>query len=180
MFQKMRLLFQRVGAGYRKTELRGLAHIGRKFCFDHFNHILRDIVRREMQWLWHREIALGGLAVFSVKIPLPADGCIAIHQQFRFTPHVAIEIFHAQLLAILGPVFEFGMVTQKAVVRAHFYGHIKSVGPAVQHGLHPPLASFRDTNGGCAMPFHRAGEFAGKTAAVFRIGQLHIVDGPSG
>ena len=30
------------------------------------------------------------------------------------------------------------------------------------------------------MPFHRAGEFAGKTAAVFRVGQLHIVDGPSG
>ena len=180
MFQEMGLLFQRVSAGDRKAEFRGLAHIGREFFFDHVNDILRDIIRREMQWLWHREIALGRLAVFSVKIPLPADGRIAIHQQFRFTPHVAIEIFHAQLLAVLGPAFEFGMVTQEAVVGAYLYRNIKSVGPAIQHGLHPPLASFRDTNGGCAMPFQYAGEFAGKTAAVFRIGQLHIVDGPSG
>ena len=111
MFQKMCLLFQRVGARDRKAEFRGLAHIGREFCFDHFNHILRDIIRREMQWLWHREIALGRFPVFGVKIPLPADGGIAIHQQFRFTPHVAIEIFHAQLLAVLGPAFEFGMAT---------------------------------------------------------------------
>ena len=72
------------------------------------------------------------------------------------------------------------MVTQETVVAAYLYGHIEPVGPAIQHGLHPPLASFGDTNGGCAMPFHRAGEFAGKTAAVFRVGQLHIVDGPSG
>ena len=180
MFQEMGLLFQRVCARDRKTEFRGLAHIGREFFFDHLNDILRDIIRREMQWLRHREIALGGLAVFRVKIPLSADGGITIHQQFRFTPHVAIEIFHSKLLAILGPAFEFGMVTQKAVVGANLYRNIKTVGPAIQHGLHPPLASFGDTNGGCAMPFQCAGEFAGKTAAVFRIGQLHIVNGPSG
>ena len=131
MLQEMRLLFQRVGARDRKTEFRGLAHIGGELLFDHVNHILRDIVRREMQWLRHREIALGRLAVFRVKIPLPADGRIAIHQQFRFTPHVAIEIFHAQLLAVLGPAFEFGMVTQEAVVGAHLYRHIEPVGPAI-------------------------------------------------
>ena len=180
MFQEMRLLFQRVGAGDCKAEFPGLAHIGGEFLFDHMNNIPRDIIRREMQRLWHRQIALGRLAIFCVKIPLPADGCIAIHQQLRFTPHVAIEIFHAQLLAVLGPAFEFGMVTQKAVVGTYLYRHIEPVGPEIEHGFDAPFASFGDTNGGCAMPFHRAGDFAGKTTAVFRVGQLHIVNGPSG
>ena len=179
MRQKMLLLLQRVFTGHGKTEFLRLSDIVTITGLNHLDHLLRHGIRCKMQWLWHRQIAFGGFAVFGVKIPLSTFGCIAVHQQTGFAAHIAIEEFHAQLLAVLGPAFKLGMGAQKSIVWQDGHWNIKTVGPAIQHGLYAPFARLGYAQCGDFVPLDCTCDFSGEATAVVGIGQFYVIDGPT-
>ena len=136
----MLLLPQCILARHGKSEFCCIADVACKAALDHLNDVLCDGVWRKVQRLWHRQIALRRFPVLGVKIPLPTFGRVSVHHKTGLTPHIAIEKFHAQLFAVLGPAFKFSMGAQEAVIRPDFYQDIKAVGPAIQHRFHPPFA----------------------------------------
>ena len=71
------------------------------------------------------------------------------------------------------------MGAQEPVVGQNFNGDIKTVGPTVQHCLHPPFASFGDAQCGDFVPFDCASNFARKAAAVLCVRQLYIIHCPT-
>ena len=179
MRQEMLLLLQRIFTGHSKAEIGRLSDIVSITCLYHLDDVLRHGIGCKMQGLWHRQIGLGGFAVLCVKIPLPTFGRIAVHEQAGLAAHIAIKILHAQLLAVLGPVFKFAMRAQKPVVGQDCHRNIKTVGPAIEHGLYAPFARLSHAQCRDFVPLNCARDFAGKATAVFGLGQFYVIDGPT-
>ena len=101
-----------------------------------------------------------------------------MHQQPGFPAHLAIEEFHPQAVAILRPFPKFGQRTHEAVVGQNFDVATKLVWPFLDCLLHAPLARLDHVDCARIVAFHSAGNLAGKTARIVRVGQFDIVDGP--
>ena len=80
--------------------------IGKSLFYER-HHIARDRIRFEALARWRLMIFRQGLTVLGVEIPRPAHRIVAFHQEAGLLTHLAIEIFHAQLLAPVGPARKF-------------------------------------------------------------------------
>ena len=92
---------QRIRASHGPAEIPDTARVRGEAGFHQCDHLLRDRIGRHAQR--HRHIHRSGaaeaLAVVGVEVPLPAGGFAAIHKHAVATTHLAVEVFHPQLLA---------------------------------------------------------------------------------
>ena len=114
-----------------------------KLAFDQFDHFACNFVRFEFRPCGRVHADFGRLAVFLVEIPFTADRlAVAAHEKTGFLAHFAIEIFHRQMLATLGPFLEFGMRAKETVIGQNLDVTDELVWPFVLHLAHAPLACF--------------------------------------
>ena len=176
--QEMRECRLGIGAGGGKPEGFERPEMVGKTCLDQINHLAGDRIGGKAQRLRHQKVALRGLAVVMVEIPLAAFRLLAVHQQPGLAAHLAVEILHAQRLAPLSPAIELGMAGDETVVGEdlNIQGRIKRL-QALQHA---PLAGFGHADMGGTMPLGSAEQFARKAAAIAGTIQPNIIDLPAG
>ena len=171
-FQEMRERSLCIGARYAKPEWTQRAEIIAKARLDQIEHILRDRIRHKAQRLRHHQVARGGFAVIMIEIPLPAYRLIAVHQNIGFAPHIAVEKLHAQRFAALGPVLEFFVTGDEAVIGQDLNG--KGSVQTLQFLQQPPFARFCKPNR-CRFVTRRNAEyFAHQRPAVVGVIQLCV------
>jgi hypothetical protein len=99
MIQRLERAVTRDGPakGFEVTEMIGEARAHQR------EHIARDRIRLEARARRQCRALRQALAIVVIKIPLPADGLLALHQEPCFASHLAIEVLHPVLLAPRGP-----------------------------------------------------------------------------
>lgn len=117
-----------------------------------------------------------GLAVLGIKVPLPADRPVALHQQAGAPPHVAIEIFHPPGLFRRREGGELVPRTQEPVIGAHLDRQAKPRLPPCHHLFHPPVARLGHHQPVRPVPRHRARHLAVKAMGIGRIVQRDVID----
>ena len=147
----------------------------RKPRLDQRQHLLRHRIRRETRRARAEEIGLGRLAVVMVEIPLPARRLVPLHHQPGLAPHLAIEEFHPQLLAPLGPGAELRLRTEEPVIRQH--GHRQRA--VLQRGAQPPIPRRGGDHLARAHLRRAPDQFPHDALAVLRIIQPGIGDLPA-
>ena len=145
---------------------------------DHIDDVLRQCIGRIVRRGRHEQIIARRFAVFLVEIPFAASRLVAIHQQPRLAPHVAIEKFHAERLAPFGPIIEFAVGRNEPCISANLDRDAEHRLPCLEHCLHAPLAAFGNNDPLGRMPLDRTRDFAGKAARIVRIIERDIIDCP--
>jgi hypothetical protein len=120
------------------------------------------------------------LAVLGIVVPAPARRApVRFHQQPRLAAHFAVEIFHPQRPAPLGPGGEFSLAGDEAVVGEDGDRAGKLVGP-LRHGrVHAPFARLDHPNLARIVPLERAHHLAGEAARVLGIVERDIFHPPA-
>ena len=113
-------------------------------------------------------------SVLGVKVPLPADRQLAVHENARFFAHLPVEKLHPQLLAALGVCRKVPHGTEKMRIVANFEHKRVLAGDVAQRIQHTPLA------GRCHDQLVRSGahngllQFAGQRSGVVRCVELGV------
>ena len=93
-------------AGHRPVEAAQLTRVVGKALCHQLQHLARDLVLRKEQRFG--QVLRAGLAksfaVVGVKVPLPAQGLVAVHQHLVLLAHLAVEKLHAQTGRLAGPL----------------------------------------------------------------------------
>jgi|GEM_PF-3050420 len=168
-----------IGARDREPEGRKVAEMIAEPGLDQRQHLLRDCIWRGRPGPGHEEIGARCLPVLRIEIPLAAGRLIAVHQEAGLAAHVAVEIFHAQLLAARGPILERRGRAQEAIVGEGVDRDRELPLPVLQHLPHAPFAGCRDDDALRAVCGNRVRHLPGKTALVLGRIQRHIVDSPA-
>jgi hypothetical protein len=96
--------------------------------------IARQGIGREVHRLGIVEPVLRRLAILLVEIPLPTLGRAAgRHQQAGLAPHLAVEIFHHEIIACLRPGLKFEDAADEAIVSHHLDRKAEALRPAIDH-----------------------------------------------
>lgn len=144
---------------------------------DEVDHRPRPDVGGKAQRLRHRHVGRQPLAVLRVEVPCAALGLpVGGHQQTGPPPHVAIEMFHAQLPPAARPASEPVARAEEAMVRTDLDRHAEQARPCRHVRLDAPLAGFGDDDAVRAMACDRPDHLAAEAAAVPVILQLDVVD----
>ena len=132
------------------------------------DHFACDFVGFESGDRWRGEIILGRLAIVGVVVPVSADRlAVLVHEDTGLPAHLAVELFHRQVLATVCPVAEFGMAANEAVVGQYLDFAAKPAGPFLDLLLHSPFARFGDVDRARIMAFDRARDLAGGACQLF-------------
>ena len=169
----------RVGARDGEPERRQIAEVPAEAGLDQRQHLPGDGIGCALPGARHEQVSGRGLPVVGVEIPLAARRLVAVHQQSRPAPHVAVEMFQAQLLAARGPGPERLGRAQEAVVRQDVDRQREPRLPACLHLQDPPFAGLGDDD--AFRPVAGDGVLQLRGEAAARIGRLqrHIVDRPA-
>ena len=168
---------KRLIAGHGKTEIIQITEMVRAALGDKRQNLGGDGVGGKFRGLWDRQGQIGGFAVFRVIVPFAADRLAALHQHIMMTAHLAIEEFHAKLLAALGPAFEHAGRAHEPVVVPDLDIDSQLVFPAAHRRKDTVLAGFGQHKPFCAVPCHRARHLTGKAAAVGLVIKPDVIDG---
>ncbi len=142
-------------------------------------HVLGDLVRRKAFGVRHRKPGLRGLPVLLVEVPLPAGRLVPLHEESRLAAHVAIEVFHAQLLAAVRPRLEFLSRGDEAVIVRDLDGASQSRRPAAHHLQDAPLVRCGDGHAGRLVQRNGAGDFAREASRRAGLVQAAIIYSPA-
>ncbi len=116
-----------------------------------------------------------GLRFSCVEVPAAAGGVVAVHQEAGLAAHLAIEPFHPQFLAPLGPGGEFGAGGDEAVVGERLDGQ----GAGAERLPEPPFAAFGGDDALRVEFGMAAHEFAADRARRVGIVEAAVGDAPA-
>ena len=142
---------QGVLARDRPAKFREIAGVRRKARIDQPDHVGGDVVGGETAGRGQHARALGakGLAIVGIEVPLspsraPTVGRTGIvnHQHIVASPHLAIEIFQAQLLASGSVTRKLYAAAQEVSIAAHLKRHTQARALVANCLEHPPVARF--------------------------------------
>ncbi len=113
---------------------------------DERDHLARDGIGLERRTPRHgaRAGCAEGLTVVGVEVPLAADGLIvlpiAFHQHVVTLALLAIEVLHAQRLAVLGMRSEVANAAEEVTVLANLQRQVAGLGHGLDRLQHAPFA----------------------------------------
>ena len=148
-------------------------------CLDEREHIPGDGVGRTRPGARHEQVRFCHLPVLRIEVPPAARRLVAVHQQPGAATHVAVEIFHPELLAARRPLPELRGRTQEALVRQDVDRDREALVPRCLHLRDAPFAGFRDDDAFRPMTGDRLAQLFGEGPPIVRRIQRHIVDCPA-
>ena len=98
-------MFLRLRHRYTQVKSGKIPRVIRKLSIDHLKYCASDFIHGHFGSGRHLVFGAPALTVGRVIVPLPTFGrAIRIQQHSVFATHLAIEVFHAQLLAVPLPL----------------------------------------------------------------------------
>ena len=163
----------------RKPKRFEIAEVVRERFRDEVEHGAGCLVRLDAMGRRHKEIGFRGLPVLLVEVPFAALGLFAVHEQAGLAAHFAVEVFHAQFLAALGPSPELFAGADEARIGTDFERHAEAATPGLHIVEHAPFAGLGDGETLRLVNLDGALHFACETAAITVAIEGSIVDAPA-
>jgi hypothetical protein len=128
--------------GQRPIEVIQRTGMRRKTSAHQVDDLARDGVWRESPWRRHPAwtTRIETAAIFRIKVPLPAQRLLALHQYLMALPLPAIEPLHAPFAFALGPLGEVRRRTQEMPIHTSLVRDARAVHDLSQRLLKMKLA----------------------------------------
>ncbi len=116
MFNKVIQRLQRLSPRRRIPKRPQITKVVPEPRFNQRQNLLNHLIRFKPQRPLNRHITGGRLAIVVIIVPLVPRRFVALHQQARLAPHVAVKILHPQRFTPLGPSLELRMAGDEPVI----------------------------------------------------------------